>query len=118
MPPLYISFNCLCLKVYLITKVNGRISGNISIIFSIVLTASAPFFLKKLISTLTSVSFKVHLIIGTFGKAIGWALATLGMILLFVYSIISGNIIYAIVTLLFAIANAHFSIDCFKEYKK
>jgi len=53
-----------------------------------------------------------------FGKAIGWALATLGMILLFVYSIISGNIIYAIVTLLFAIANAHFSIDCFKEYRK
>ena len=53
-----------------------------------------------------------------FGKAIGWALATLGMILLFVYSIISGNIIYAIVTLLFAIVNAHFSIDCFKEYKK
>ena len=53
-----------------------------------------------------------------FGKAIGWALTTLGMVLLFVYSIISGNIIYAIVTLLFAIANAYFSIDYFKEYKK
>ena len=53
-----------------------------------------------------------------FGKAIGWALATLGMILLFVYSVVSGNMIYAIVTLLFTIANAYFSIDCFKEYKK
>lgn len=54
----------------------------------------------------------------TYRRAIGWALATLGMVLLFVYSIISGNIVHAIVTLLFAIANAYFSVDCFKEYKK
>lgn len=64
-PPLYNSFNCRCLKVYFITKVKGRISGKVSITFSTVLTALTQFFLKKLISIFISVSFNVHLIIGT-----------------------------------------------------
>ena len=51
-------------------------------------------------------------------KGIGWALASLGMFLFFAYGMICGNMIFALLSLLFAIVNAYFSVDCFKEYKK
>lgn len=47
-------------------------------------------------------------------KAIGWALASLGMFLFFVYSMICGNIISAIVSLIFMIINVYFSVNYFK----
>ena len=47
-------------------------------------------------------------------KAIGWALASLGMFLFFVYSMICGNIVSAIVSLIFMIINVYFSVNYFK----
>ena len=47
-------------------------------------------------------------------KAIGWALASLGMFLFFIYSMVCGNIISAIVSLLFTIINVYFSVNYFK----
>ena len=52
------------------------------------------------------------------GRTIGWALASVGMFLLFLYHIISGNIVFGIITLIFAIGNIFFCIECFKEYNK
>lgn len=53
-----------------------------------------------------------------FGKSIGWALAALGMLIFSVYSFMIGKIIFAIISLFFAIGNAYFSVDYFKENKK
>lgn len=53
-----------------------------------------------------------------FGKSIGWALAALGMFILSVYSFMTGKIIFAIISLFFAIGNVYFSVDYFKESKK
>ncbi len=51
-------------------------------------------------------------------EAIGWALAALGMFLLFVSDMISGDIIFAVITLLFTIVNAYFSVNNFKKDKR
>jgi len=48
-------------------------------------------------------------------KGIGWALASLGMLLFFTYGMICGNMIFAIVSLLFVIVNAYFSVNYFKK---
>ena len=48
-------------------------------------------------------------------ESIGWALASLGMFLFFVYSMICGNIISAIVSLIFTIINVYFSVNYFKQ---
>ena len=51
-------------------------------------------------------------------KSIGWALASLGMFLFFAYGIIYGHTIFAIISLLFAIVNAYFSVDYFKKNRE
>ena len=51
-------------------------------------------------------------------KGIGWALASLGMFLFFVYGMICGNMIFASLSLLFAIVNAYFSVNYFKKDKE
>ena len=48
-------------------------------------------------------------------KSIGWALASLGMFLFFAYGVICGNMVFAILSLLFAIVNVYFSVDYFKK---
>lgn len=52
-----------------------------------------------------------------FSKPIGWAMASIGMFLLFVCNMIFGRIIYAIVCLLFSMANAYFSVNFLKKEK-
>jgi hypothetical protein len=51
-------------------------------------------------------------------KGIGWALASLGMFLFFAYGMICGNMIFASLSLLFAIVNAYFSVNYFKKDKE
>ena len=51
-------------------------------------------------------------------KSIGWALASLGMFLFFAYGVIYGHTIFAIISLLFAIVNAYFSVDYFKKNRE
>lgn len=51
-------------------------------------------------------------------KGIGWALASLGMLLFFAYGMICGNMIFASLSLLFAIVNAYFSVNYFKKDKE
>ena len=48
-------------------------------------------------------------------KGIGWALSSLGMLLFFAYGMICGNMIFAILSLLFTIVNAYFSVNYFKN---
>ncbi len=52
----------------------------------------------------------------SFGKSTGWALAALGMLILSVYAFTCGKIIFAIISLIFAIGNAYFSVDYFMDY--
>lgn len=47
-------------------------------------------------------------------ESIGWALASLGMFLFFVYGIIYENIYFAVASLLFSVINAYFSVNYFK----
>lgn len=44
-------------------------------------------------------------------KAIGWALASLGMFLFFICSMVCGNMISAILSLIFTIINVYFSVN-------
>ena len=50
-----------------------------------------------------------------FGKTIGWAMMALGMLILSVCGFASGKIIFASVSLVFAIVDAYFSIEYFDE---
>ena len=63
-----------------------------------------------LLLTTNILSYKIN-------KGIGWALASLGMFLFFAYGMICGNMIFASLSLLFAIVNAYFSVNYFKKDK-
>ena len=51
-------------------------------------------------------------------KSIGWALSALGMFLFFVYGMICGNMIFAVLSFLFTIVNVYFSVDYFKKNRE
>ena len=51
-------------------------------------------------------------------KSIGWALSSLGMFLFFVYGMICGNMIFAVLSFLFTIVNVYFSVDYFKKNRE
>lgn len=48
----------------------------------------------------------------------GWALASLGMFILFVHQTLFGNVFFAMMSLLFTIVNTYFCVNYFNETKK
>jgi len=63
-----------------------------------------------IILSFQTVSEKIKLNVG-----IGWLIAAAGMLLLSLCEFISGSLIYAIITLIFAIVNIYICVNDFKK---